>query len=440
MTRNLIMLFTMLMPLFLVAQQSDGAITDADSDRYTAISEAVDGDQSMSDPFADLQEQGVTICSSADGAVRTFSWETEQKQGHRHYNTVIQYRVARGVARQTPLRGYFQASYFDFFESYRIEKIHNFYRGIYLLEGSFITPDDNRGSALFAYDLSSGILKKSFLFRADSLNLNHISFHQSTAGSGSEAPLAKFGIEEEKLFVPTVDSTGQFSGGYETLYYNFGFFETEQAHKERIATSEKGKFYISRIVIKDGDNLEAISDFLVGNNLSIIVNLSHRNDDNPQVTERDKIDLTFNFDDEDFAGAPVLEIAKIPLIDGVGYVENMDITSLCEEIVKSRKQKLWSWAKPQRVLDVAGLDCAVPYQYLRYTAVRFTRKPSERECRSIRWVLEVDGERQLLDKEEFSGTQIELMMQPHWAGKTIRVTPYIKKIKLSAGIETAVEE
>ena len=50
----------------------------------------------------------------------------------------------------------------------------------------------------------------------------------------------------------------------------------------------------------------------------------------------------------------------------------------------------------------------------------------DKEHSLVHWALEVDGELQLLESEEWHGTQIDLQMKEEWLGKTIKVTPYIQ--------------
>lgn len=397
---------------------------------YTAVSEIVNRDQAMSDPFEALQEEDITIATSPDGAVRAFSWNSGLSGAFSYeYHTVVQYRVTDDVSRLLPqeVAYYSRTEYEDVLAAHRIDKIHRLSEGIYLLEGRSA---DGSTSTLFAYDILSGIMRKAFLFEVDGTTQSHIGFQHTTDG---EEPA--FRLDGDKLFVPEIDSEGEFTGEYSTLYYNFGFFETAEQHAERIATSEKGKHYITRIVFKDGDNLEATEEYIQGSNLSLMINMTHINDDDQQPTgDRFDLKLTCDF----VKGNPVIKMVGLPLIDGVGYVENLDVMTLCDNIVKSRKSRLWAWAKPLRVLDVAGITVAVPYQKLRYTAVRFTRKPKKKRYDDVKWILDVNGSVQLLDGEAYSGTQIELTMQPEWVGKRVRVIPFIKRIETDVYAETTV--
>ncbi|MDR3236177.1 MAG: hypothetical protein LBT48_05550 [Prevotellaceae bacterium] len=381
----------------------------------------IQADSTMSNPFIELQEQHIRIISSPDGKIRVFQWRNSDTI-QTSYSHIVQYSVFEGKTRL------FSTDY-TFLNEVCYDTIYPPLRnGVYLFEGDVAA--DRR---LLGCDISSGVFRKAYPFNSTENQPLYATNIYCSVKEIQNPP--HFQLEKDRLMIPEMNGDSIFTGKYSDLYFNGAYFEPLEVKQVRAEKKERagGKYpKILRFCFKDKWNrytIEAVDNGI----MSIALDISN---DSIEELEGETISISLTCDD--YCGnCPKIEIPHVAIRNGRYYIENFNVRKQCQTNT-NRLILLGKKLYRQRVLDVAGLPEAVPYQRLRYTASRFTRVPDVETSKLVRWALEVDGRIQRLDAEQYHGMQIELEMKEEWLGKEIRVIPYLKKVNRKIAQATTI--
>lgn len=361
-----------------------------------------------------LNYSEVYTIESDNGKLRLLTFRAPNK-GKLQYIHELRYEVAPNETRTSSLQ---DPRFFDFsaYNSLIINKIHHVEGDTYLLEGI------NQGNeyVLAGIDIGRGIAKNAyFISTKENNNETILSFPFDTIKYPASEMIANFDGDKLRL-----SNGGQDESTVEEEFTDYFYDGTHYTHdslsyakiKEETA---KDKEMITQLYFKGEDNLFAVEHLYAGTPFSVVVAISSKNGEAEGSTT---LQLSSDSPDEHAEGKLFDVTLVLRPLKGTYFVEGIDTYHL--PILK--KPRWWQKPKLNKVVYTAGRSTAYPYEWLRYSAVMFNRPIKKIEYSLVRWALEVDGELQLLEGEEWHGTQIDLQMKEEWLGKTIKVTPYIQ--------------
>jgi len=367
------------------------------------------------------------LVESSDKKIRLYSTPVEDENGL-HYTHAIEYDVAPNKVRITDLNDY---RFFSFnasdFPALIIDTIYHVHNSIYLLEGfsqnkyCLMGIDIGRGIAKDAYVLQDLDVREPSCFVSVSVDTTKSAIGKARAKfSGNRIRLPRQGDE-------------YFSGGYNYQYFNGAHYEDGILYSETSSALEDGKKNITRIYFKDEANRVRQTQLYAGQVYSVVLDVAFRED---TLTSPTSLKLESSKKYEHFRGKRFNIRMPLKPINNMVFIEGVD--SYHFPIISQRK--FFKKKKLHRVEYTAGRESAFPYEWLRYSAVIFNRPIKDEEWKHIHWALEVDGELQLLEGENWQGPQIDLQMRDEWLNKKILVIPYIEgnPINRKVAIETTI--
>lgn len=372
--------------------------------------------------WSDYSEMYIT--QSDDKKITLLTFRTDDKDSL-YYIHELRYHIAPNKIRSSSLQD-FRFFSLDDYKSLIINKIYCIKDNTYLLEGI------NRGNEYFlmGIDVGRGIAQNAYLLPLEEEKLtNFISVPFDTVRYTAKEMKAK--IRGERLRIPNYSSS-QFAGEYVDYFFNGMHYEDSLSYANTIQRTENGEEIITRIYFKEENNLFSIDALYPKMAYSVVVTIASKDG-----MYASPVDLRLKNSGKDEHFEEKLYDVSMPLrvINGTVFVEGLD--SYHFPIIKTRK-----WLKPKlkNVKYTAGRKFAYPHEWLRYSAVIFNRPIKKEEHKLVRWALEIDGDLQLLEGEEWNGTQIDLQMKKEWLDKTIKVIPYIEgqKIDQKIAVETMV--
>jgi len=398
---------------------SENKVAEHDKALSDSIQSLLQSDPYLSDPLSSLKKQGIHILESADKMIRIVSWK--KRAGYfpsaDSYCHIVQYNIAPGKTRFAYFG--FDCGHYDRFTydyDMYISKIHDLDEGTYILEG-VQKYDYNNEYKLIGIDIGRGILKNAYIFSEEG---NDASMSFSVTYNPDCTIESEYILREWHLQVPVLDENGCLTSDYSDYYFNGAYFVNGNEYEELLPDMLEEKDIITRLYYKDGDNMNTIMAYSPTDPISLITDVS-RLKGNELKDIPYTIKLSSTDDDEHESGQTFEHSLILRLINNKVFIESINTYYLkADDTTAERSYDL------KRVIYTAGREKALPYEWLRYTAVAFNCLPSEEECKSVRWAIEIEEELYLLDADIYSGTQIDLQMKEEWIGKEIYVIPYIK--------------
>ena len=365
---------------------------------------------------------------SSDKKIRLHSTLLEDKsEDGLHYTHAIEYDVAPNKVRTTDLHDY---RFFSFnaldFPALIIDTIYHVHNSIYLLEGF-----SGNKYCLMGVDIGRGIAKDAYVLQ--DLDVYEPSCFVSVSVDTTKHAIEKVRAEfsGNRIRLPR-QRDGYFSGGYNYQYFNGAHYEDGISYLKTDSITEGDDVIITRIYLKDEYNRLMREELVAVLDFSVVLDIASKRD---TLTSPAHLALQNGSRDKHFQGK--LFNVKIPLkvIDDIVFVEGINMYYF--PIISQRK---FFKKKLHRVEYTAGRKSAFPYEWLRYSAVIFNRSIEDKEWQRIHWALDVDGELQLLEGENWQGPQIDLQMRDEWLNKKILVIPYIEgnPINRKVAIETTI--
>ena len=320
-----------------------------------------------------------------------------------------------------------------------IDTIYHVHNTTYLLEGF-----SGINYYLLGVDIGRGIAKDAYILQ----NLDthkpvcFISFPIDTIRYPMEEAIEKVRAHISGNMIRLPRPTGEsFSGGYSYQYFNGAHYEGGVSHVETMEKMEDSKEIITRMYFKEETNRKAVSKLYPGQIFSVVIDIASPKDSlkAPLSLRLENTEKHEHFQGKYFnIRMPLKPIGNTVFIEGLDSYHFPPITS--PKTPKKTSLRNLFKKKLRRVEYTAGRKSALPYEWLRYSAVIFNRPLEDKEYNRIHWALEIDGELQLLEGKKHQGPQIDIQIQEEWLNKTIRVIPYIKgnPINHKVAIETAV--
>lgn len=411
------------------------------------IEKIVAADSTMCNTFPDLEQMGFQINYSPDNKIRLFSWKTEKPEYNRRYSPfIIQYKVAPNKTKifshnkhysDYVLKDKYSYEAIDMYMqpdtlSY-LNQIYHIRDGLYIISAQ--TPIDTLDSGeivfehtLFGFDIGRGKLKKAYLFTNENDRpINYFSYRLKTKNIYNPS---SFEIIGSRLEVPKTNSEGNFNKEYSVFHFNGASFENEQQYYQRLTESGSKPKIITRLYYKDENNMSYTTTTCPRCRTSLILEITS---DSIAQIEGETNKITLKADEKLILNYPYLKT-----FNGYCFIESMGLYELEET-----KEDYSSWYTKEKDLNVAyitGREWAEPYEILRYSALKFTRKTTEKEQNSVQWAIEIDGKLKYLDSDPYSGNQIDLQMKEEWLGKTIKVFAYIDKLNRNIFQETEITD
>lgn len=360
-----------------------------------------------------LNYSEVHTIESDNGKLRLLTFRAPNK-GKLQYIHELRYKVAPNETRSSSLQ---DPRFFNFsaYNSLIINKIHHVEGDTYLLEGI----NEGNEYILAGIDIGRGIAKNAyFVTPTDGEHKSLISFSFDTLNHPTKEMKAEFA--GDRLRLPNYGQDERAEGKeYVDYYFNGTHYEDSLSHVNTVRETQNGEEIITRIIFKDEENRFAIDALYPKMLYSVVVTIVSEGGNYKRPTS---LRLESTEKEEHFQGKKFNVSMSLQMINGRVFVEGLD--SYHFPIIKA--PRWWQKRKLKNVKYTAGRKSAFPYEWLRYSAVMFNCPIKDKEHSLVHWALEVDGELQLLEGEEWHGTQIDLQMKEEWLGKTIKVTPYIQ--------------
>lgn len=346
---------------------------------------------------------------------RLFSIQWNQG-GVNHCHYIVAQNVAEGVYHVQNKRLY----YSDDFDNKNNSRLID---GIQRVKGTeryivSIADFQKESVCLLGVDLSDNILKKEYMF-AD----NSFCFDVKFAKSFSDRARL-INLKGLQLVYPVFEANGDVCDGF--LFYNgFNFTDIESYNKELADIETKGEKKMGRKyrLLSESSVLVAGPPVKIGVDLIADRYTDFKTETSSKIVKYSycKTDICPGLKDCSDLGVDSLSLF-LPSHLGRSSVDGVSSAMFEEQFLSHRLPEKKTAAQP---IYIAGHDEAFSYQKVRYTALLFDKKISEKDVENLLWAIEIDGKVYPLDKEKYKGMQISLDINPKWEGKVIRVIPYL---------------